>query len=144
MEEIRDCKGRLACKGNAATGFVEAIYKGQKTRTTLPVGETFTIEREGVVTKVIRISTTAFKIEIGHGAGRKHLCVPCRHRRTEFPQGFCRCRFLFIRLLYLEEAVPCARTLALSVAARACVVRMEEKRKAPVVHGTQGNHHLGI
>lgn len=63
MEEIRDCKGRLACKGNAATGFVEAIYKGQKTRTTLPVGETFTIEREGVVIKVIRISTTAFKIE---------------------------------------------------------------------------------
>ena len=63
MEEIRDCKGRLACKGNSTTGFVETMYKGQKTRTTLPVGETFTIEREGIVTKVIRISPTAFKVE---------------------------------------------------------------------------------
>ena len=52
MEEIRDCKGRLACKGNAATGFVEAMYKGQKTRTTLSIGERFTIEREGVVTEI--------------------------------------------------------------------------------------------
>mgnify|MGYP000293688478 CR=1 FL=1 len=63
MEEIRDCKGRLACKGNAATGFVEAMYKGQKTRATLSIGDKFTIEREGVVTDVIRVSATAFKVE---------------------------------------------------------------------------------
>lgn len=66
MEEIRDCMNRLACKGNAATGFVESVYKGQKTRTRLAIGETFTIERSGIVTNVKRISTTAFQVESQH------------------------------------------------------------------------------
>ncbi len=42
------------------------------------------------------------------------------HADTEglnFRRGICRCGILFIRLLYLEEAVPCARPLSLSVAA---------------------------
>lgn len=63
MEVIRDCKGHIACKGNATTGDVEALYKGHKTRTRLSVGEVFTVEREGVVTNVTRVSNTAFRVE---------------------------------------------------------------------------------
>lgn len=63
MVEIRDCKDRLACKGNAETGLVEAMYKGQTTRTRLSLGEVFTIERDGVITNVTRISRTAFQVE---------------------------------------------------------------------------------
>ena len=63
MEDIRDCKGRLACKGDAATGFVETAYKGQKTRTFLSVGSEFIIEREGVVTKVMRVTVCDFHID---------------------------------------------------------------------------------
>lgn len=63
MVEIRDYRGRLACKGNASTGFIEALYKGQKVRTTLSIGEVFSVERDGVLTEVERVSTRAFKIE---------------------------------------------------------------------------------
>ena len=67
-----------------------------------------------------------------------------RHRGPEFPQGFCRCGFLFVRLLHLEETVLGAGAFSLSVATRALPVRMEEKRQAPMVHGQERNHHLGI
>ena len=63
METFRDCKNRIACKGDAATGLVESLYKGVKTRTELSVGAAFTVERDDVVTKITRISTTAFRAE---------------------------------------------------------------------------------
>lgn len=63
MMEIRDCLGRIACKGNATTGLVEVAYKHCTTSIKLSVGGTIKIEREGVVTLVTRISTTAFNIE---------------------------------------------------------------------------------
>ena len=46
MEEIRDCLGRLACCGNAATGYVSSLYKGHRTTAYLSIGETFTVERQ--------------------------------------------------------------------------------------------------
>lgn len=63
METFRDCKNRIACMGDAATGLVESLYKGVKTRTELSVGAVFTVERDDVVTKITRISTTAFHVE---------------------------------------------------------------------------------
>lgn len=63
VETIRDCKGRIACKGDAHTGVIEAVYKGHRTRTQLSIGEAFTVEREGIVTEVTRISSTAFRVE---------------------------------------------------------------------------------
>lgn len=36
MEEIRDCLGRLACCGNAATGYVSSLYKGHRTTAYAP------------------------------------------------------------------------------------------------------------
>jgi hypothetical protein len=68
MKEIRDCKGRLACKGDAATGLIESMYRGQKTQTILAVGAYLIIERDGVVTVITRISLTAFKVESHAGA----------------------------------------------------------------------------
>jgi hypothetical protein len=63
MEEIRDYKGRLACKGDATTGNIESIYKGHRTKTCLSVGDSFVVERDGIITEVTRISTDAFQVE---------------------------------------------------------------------------------
>ena len=63
METFRDCKNRIACKGDAATGLVESLYKGFETSTELSIGSVFTIKRDGVVTKITRVSTTAFHVE---------------------------------------------------------------------------------
>jgi hypothetical protein len=63
VEVLRDCIGRIACKGDATTGFIETLYKGHKTHTKIPIGEKFVIEREGTVTTVTRINNTAFKVE---------------------------------------------------------------------------------
>lgn len=54
MEEIRDCRGRLACIAEPETGYVETIYKGQKAGIILPIGATFLVERDGVHTTVTR------------------------------------------------------------------------------------------
>lgn len=63
MEILRDCIGRIACKGDAATGLVETLYKGHRTRTKIPIGEKFIIEREDTITTVTRINTMAFQVE---------------------------------------------------------------------------------
>ncbi len=63
MVEVRDCKGRLTCVANENTGAVEAVYKGHKTKVQLAVGEVFTVEREGIVTNVTRVDTSAFAVE---------------------------------------------------------------------------------
>lgn len=68
MEEIRDCNGRIACMGNATTGLVEVAYKRCKSSTQIPIGGTFRIEREGVVTIVTRINDAAFQVE-------SHVCA---------------------------------------------------------------------
>ena len=63
MEEIRDCTGRIACKANATTGFVEVSYKRCKTSTQIPIGGVFTIERENVITLITRINDAGFNIK---------------------------------------------------------------------------------
>ena len=61
---IRDCLGRLVCKGDPETGLIECLYKGNKTSTVLADGETFTIERQDIVTTITKaIITHDFKIE---------------------------------------------------------------------------------
>lgn len=63
MIPLYDCLGRLACMGNPKTGQLECRYKGHKTIVILALGETFTIERQGVVTIVTRNSINNFKVE---------------------------------------------------------------------------------
>ena len=62
MQDIKDCKDRLTCRGDALTGLVESLYKGQLTSTILSPGEIFTIERQGVVTEVLRTRYNTFNI----------------------------------------------------------------------------------
>lgn len=63
METFRDCKNRIACKGDAATGMVESLYKGFEASAQLSIGAAFIVKRDGVVTKITRVSTTAFQVE---------------------------------------------------------------------------------
>ena len=62
MIPLHDCLGRLACMGNPATGFVECVYKGHKTSTTLEVGESFTVERQNIITIITRTPNNHFDI----------------------------------------------------------------------------------
>ena len=59
MVEVRDGKKRLACKYDAETGLIEALYKGYKASTRLAVG----VERDTTVTVVTRDTVTTFLIE---------------------------------------------------------------------------------
>jgi hypothetical protein len=63
MEPILDCIGRVACVGDPVTGIIEIKYKNFKTRAKIPLGENYTIEREGIITVITRYSPTAFKVE---------------------------------------------------------------------------------
>lgn len=63
MVELRDTNGSLICKGDASTGLIEHIYKRCKTQTHLAIGGYIIIERDGVATKITRISTLHFEIE---------------------------------------------------------------------------------
>lgn len=62
MQDIKDCKGRLTCRGDALTGLVESLYKSQLTSTILSPGEVFTIERQGVITEVLRTGYNTFSV----------------------------------------------------------------------------------
>lgn len=58
-----DCLGRLACKGNLETGLVECLYKGNKTSAILAIGESFTVERQDIVTIITRVAAHDFKVD---------------------------------------------------------------------------------
>lgn len=62
MGEIRNCLGRLACCGNAATGYASSLYKGHRTTAYLSIGEAFTVEKDNTRTIVTQITTSAFKV----------------------------------------------------------------------------------
>lgn len=63
MEDIRDCIGHLMCRGDARTGLVSSLYKGQRTTAHLAVGETFTVERNKTTTEITRINDSSFRIK---------------------------------------------------------------------------------
>lgn len=63
MEKIiRDAKGRVACIADPLTGSIEIKYSKISVQTALEIGKSLTIEREGIVTKITRLSTTAFRV----------------------------------------------------------------------------------
>ena len=63
MENIRDCKGHLVCKAEPSNGFIESSYKHQTTKTILPIGGYFAIERDGVRTTIMRCDSTELNVE---------------------------------------------------------------------------------
>jgi len=63
LKDIRDCCGRIACKFDVNSGFVEVVYKRIKTSTQIAIGGAFRIEREGVITLITRNSDATFFVE---------------------------------------------------------------------------------
>ena len=62
MIPFHDCLGRLACMGDPETGLVECLYKGNKTSTVLLIGESFTVERQEIITTITRTDDNGFKV----------------------------------------------------------------------------------
>lgn len=63
MIPIHDCLGRLACMACRETGLIECLYKGHKTSMILAIGETFTVERQGIVTVITRVTANDFSVK---------------------------------------------------------------------------------
>lgn len=62
MEVIRDVKGRVVCKGDPALGMIETRYCKFAVKTILGKGESISIERDGIVTQIIRTNDSRFII----------------------------------------------------------------------------------
>ena len=58
----RDICGRLACYADGETGEICQMYKKMEINTTVPVGGTFRIEREGVITILRRTDAPDFEV----------------------------------------------------------------------------------
>lgn len=63
LRKIKDCKDRCACFVDDLTGDVEHEYKKVKTKTRVPVGGEYTIERDTTITILRRISDIWFDVE---------------------------------------------------------------------------------
>lgn len=62
MKVIRDCRGRVVCMADPRTGRLEAKYCKQIVRLTLGIGESITLEREGTITTITRLSVTDLRV----------------------------------------------------------------------------------
>lgn len=62
MEQIRDCLGRIVCKGNPGSGFIEIRYRDLTVQAILAIGDSYTVEREKVVTTITRTSKLRFSV----------------------------------------------------------------------------------
>lgn len=63
LRQIKDCKDRCACYVDDKTGTVEHEYKKVKTKTRVPVGGEYTIERDTTITILRRVSDLEFEVE---------------------------------------------------------------------------------
>lgn len=61
-QTIRDAKGRIACIADPLTGIIEIKYNKIFVQTILEIGKSLTIEREGGVTTLTRLSATDFHV----------------------------------------------------------------------------------
>lgn len=63
FREVRDYKDRRACLVDDDTGIVEHEYRKVKTKTVVPVGHEYTIERDTTITKLKRVTAQRFEVE---------------------------------------------------------------------------------
>lgn len=63
LRKIKDCKGRCACFVDDLTGDVEHEYKRVRTKTKVPVGGEYIIERDFTITILRRTSDIWFEVE---------------------------------------------------------------------------------
>ena len=62
IEEIRDARDRLVCKGDASSGMIIVKQKETVHRTLLAVGQEYIIERGDALTVIKRESIDGFKV----------------------------------------------------------------------------------
>lgn len=62
LEKITDCRNRCACYADAMTGLIEHEWKKVRTKTRIPIGGEYQIEREGTITILRRISAKEFEV----------------------------------------------------------------------------------
>ena len=62
MEEIRDARNRLVCKGDASSGMIIIKHKEIVHRAYLALGQEHTIERGDTLTIIKRESSDGFKV----------------------------------------------------------------------------------
>lgn len=63
LRKIKDCKERCACYVDDKTGVVEHEYKKVKTKTKVPVGGEYTIERDSTITILRRTAAGRFDVK---------------------------------------------------------------------------------
>lgn len=61
-QTIRDAHGRVACVADPLTGVIEIKYSKIFVQTVLEIGKSLTIEREGAVTTLTRLSAADFHV----------------------------------------------------------------------------------
>lgn len=62
LDVIRDARGRVVCKGDPMQGIVETRYCKFAVRTALGKGESIAIERDGLITTIIRTTDNRFVV----------------------------------------------------------------------------------
>lgn len=61
-KEYRDRLNRIVCYADGVTGEIWHEYRKVKTKTTVPIGGTFSVEREGVMTILTRTGAPEFDV----------------------------------------------------------------------------------
>ncbi len=62
MKQYKDRLGRCVCYADAVTGIVEHEYKKVKTKTTVPIGSEYIVERDNIITILKRVDTVDFQV----------------------------------------------------------------------------------
>ena len=62
LEKVTDCKNRCVCYADAMTGLIEQEWKKVRTKTRIPIGGEYWIERDSTVTILRRVSIERFEI----------------------------------------------------------------------------------
>jgi hypothetical protein len=63
MKAYKDCRERCVCYADAETGLIKHEYRHEKTSTHIPIGGTYRIERDSIVTILTRVNRQEFRKE---------------------------------------------------------------------------------
>ena len=62
LKKVTDCTNRCVCYADAMTGLIEQEWKKVRTKTCVPIGGEYQVERDVTVTILRRVSTEKFEI----------------------------------------------------------------------------------
>lgn len=64
LRRYYDRKNRCACFADPETGLIEHSYRGVKTKTQIPIGGEYSIERDETITTLRRTQNDYFEVEM--------------------------------------------------------------------------------